>query len=280
LSGAGLAEAASQGSAFSGSRPAFLLLLATVPLAWRRRWPIAVLVAVFVGAAISREAPLVLLTCAGVAAYSLGVHEKHQVIGITALLVICVFVLQVFGGRLPSLPDFIGPFVVTVPLWLVGTALRQSRARADVLAERARQVEREQELTTKAAQAEERARMARDLHDVVAHSVSVMVVQAGAARQVLEQQPGRAAEALQAVEDTGREAMRELRGILGVLGASETETGPQPDLRQLAPLIESVRNADQPVDFAVLGAVRSLPPVVELTAYRVIQEALTNAVKH
>jgi signal transduction histidine kinase len=280
LSVGGIAQAVSESASFSGNRSPILVLLATVPLVWRRRWPLAVLLAVFLGAAISREAPFFEITAAAIAAYSVGAHEMRRLLGVAALLAICGFVLAVFGGRLPPLPDFAGPFVVTLPLWLVGNAMRLGRARADSLAERARQLEREQQLTTKAAQAEERARISRELHDVVAHSVSVMVVQAGAARQVIEKNPERAAAALQAVEDTGREAMQELRGILGVLGEGDPEPGPQPDLRQVGTLVEAVKSAGLPVELEVRGAVHPLPAVVELTAYRVIQEALTNAVKH
>lgn len=278
LSVAALAEAVSETA--SGTGPTLLVLLATVPLVWRRRWPLAVLVAVFLGAAISRQAPFFEITSAAIAAYTVGAHERRRLLGIAVLLAICGFVLAEFGGRLPPLPEFAGPFVVTLPLWLVGNAMRQGRARADSLADRARQLEREQQLTMKAAQVEERARIARELHDVVAHSVSVMVVQAGAARQIIGKNPERAAAALQAVEDTGREAMQELRGVLGVLGEGEPEPGPQPDLRQVRALVESVKTAGLPVDLEVRGEVLPLPPLVDLTAYRVIQEALTNAVKH
>lgn len=280
LSIAAIAEAVSESTTFWDNRPPFLVLLVTVPLVWRRRWPLVVLLAVFLGAAISREAPFFEITSAAIAAYSIGAYETRRLLGVAVLLAICGFVLAVFGGRLPPLPDFAGPFVVTLPLWLVGNAVRQGRTRADSLADRARQLEREQQLTLKAAQAEERARIARELHDVVAHTVSVMVVQAGAARQVIERNPEQARAALQAVEETGREAMQELRGILGVLGQAEPQPGPAPDLRQVGALVDTVRRAGLPVELEVRGAPRPLPAVVELTAYRVIQEALTNAVKH
>ncbi len=106
------------------------------------------------------------------------------------------------------------------------------------------------------------------------------MVQAGAARQVVEQTPDRASAALRAVEDTGREAMQELRRILGVLGEGEPDLGPQPGLAQVGALVDTVRRAGLPVRLERKGAERRLTPVLELTAYRVIQEALTNAVKH
>ena len=277
MSIAGLVEAAA-----SDSRFAFTVLLATVPLAWRRRWPLPVLGLVFLGAVLSenRGSPLVEITAAAIAAYSVGAHEQRRLLGFGVLIAMAFVILLVFGGQLPPLPDFAGPFVVVLPLWLAGNGIRQSRIRSEVMAERAGALERDKELNLKLAQDEERARLARELHDVVAHSVSVMVVQAGAARQVVEQTPDRALAALLAVEETGRDAMRELRQILGVLGATEADFDPQPGLGQLDALVQVVRDAGLPVELNVAGLVRPLPPGLELTAYRVVQEALTNALKH
>lgn len=280
LAAAAIVEAWLEGNTLSEGRSPALTLLATIPLVWRRRWPMAVMLAVFLGAAISREAQYVEITCAAVAAYSVGAHERWRVLGVIELVAIGVAVVATFGGRLPPPPDFLGPFLVLLPLWLVGNAMRLGRLRAAALAEHAHRLEREQELTLKAAQADERARLARELHDVVAHSVSVMVVQAGAARQVLDQSPQLAVEALGAVEDTGREAMQELRRILGVLGDGEPDFGPQPNLAQVPALVGAIQKAGLPVELEVKGAERPLPAMLELTAYRVIQEALTNAVKH
>jgi signal transduction histidine kinase len=165
---------------------------------------------------------------------------------------------------------------IGVGLWLVGHTIRG-------LEERAGRLEREQELATRVAVADERAHLARELHDVVAHSVSVMVVQAGAARRLLGRQPDRAGEALLAVESNGREALAELRRMLGVL-TDEDGTGPalapQPGLGQLDALVERVGAAGLPVEVRITGAPRPLSPGVDLTAYRIIQEALTNALKY
>ena len=248
----------------AGGQVPWLAALAGLPLAWRRRWPMAVLLAVFAGAAISRQAPYAEIVCATVAAYSVGAHEKHRVLGAAELVAVCVLVVLVFGGQLPSVPDFFGPFVVTVPLWLAGVAIRQARGRAQMLSEKAARIERERELSLRAAQAEERARIARDLHDVVAHSVSVMVVQAGAARHVLEQSPDKAAAALEAVEETGRVAMSELRQILGVLGDGEVPTDPQPGLEAVGGLVAAVREAGLPVEMRIDGAPNPVPPLVGL----------------
>jgi len=269
-----------EAAAERGDRPIVLGLLATVPLVERRRRPLAVLAAVALGAAISREAPYVVIGCAALAAYSVGAHSRWWWLALAELIVIAVFVVITFGGALPPIPDWSGPFAVLLPLWLVGFAIRQERARTAGLAERAQRLEREQELAARAAQADERARIARELHDVVAHSVSVMVVQAGAAREVLKQSPEKALAALTAVEETGREAMRELRQTLDVLGAGDGGLAPQPTLDQVPALVAAVQQAGLPVDLDVVGERRPLPAGVELTAYRVIQEALTNAVKH
>jgi signal transduction histidine kinase len=131
--------------------------------------------------------------------------------------------------------------------------------------------------------AREQARIARELHDVISHNVSVMVVQAAAGVDVFEAQPARARSALASIESTGREALAELRRLLGVI-RPEDETdatrAPQPRLEQLAALVEQVRSAGLAVDLAVDGLPRPLAPALELAAYRVVQEALTNTLKH
>jgi signal transduction histidine kinase len=158
------------------------------------------------------------------------------------------------------------------------------RAFARALEERGWLQERERETAAQNAVGAERARIARELHDIVSHNVSVMVVQAGAARRVLTMQPEEAAAALHAVEDAGRETMTELRHLLGVLAppadGTDDDLSPQPGLSRLSLLIDRVAFAGLPVDVRISGEPRPLPSSVDLTAYRVIQEALTNALKH
>lgn len=168
--------------------------------------------------------------------------------------------------------------------WVLGDSLRTRRAYFAQLEERAARLEKEREAQAKVAVAAERARIARELHDVVAHNVSVMVVQADGAAYVLDSAPDQAKKALETISGTGRQALAEMRRLLGVLRTGEhQESGeyvPQPDVEQLDDLVEQCRSSGLPVDFKIEGTPRPLPSGVELTAYRIVQEALTNTRKH
>ncbi|MDN0198029.1 sensor histidine kinase [Streptomyces sp. S.PNR 29] len=175
----------------------------------------------------------------------------------------------------------------TVPFalaWVLGDSIRTRRAYFAQLEERAARLEKEREAQAKVAVAAERARIARELHDVVAHNVSVMVVQADGAAYVLDAAPDQAKKALETISSTGRQALAEMRRLLGVLRTGEhQEAGeyvPQPDVQQIEELVEQCRGSGLPVDFKVEGTPRPLPSGVELTAYRIVQEALTNTRKH
>ncbi|MFI1103765.1 sensor histidine kinase [Streptomyces melanogenes] len=177
--------------------------------------------------------------------------------------------------------------VMTVPFilaWVLGDSMRTRRAYFAQLEERAARLEKEREAQAKVAVAAERARIARELHDVVAHNVSVMVVQADGAAYVMESAPDQAKIALETISMTGRQALAEMRRLLGVLRTGEhREAGeyvPQPDVEQIEELVEQVRTAGLTVDFKIEGTPRPLPSGVELTAYRIVQEALTNTRKH
>ncbi|MCX4508229.1 sensor histidine kinase [Streptomyces anulatus] len=177
--------------------------------------------------------------------------------------------------------------IMTVPFvlaWVLGDSLRTRRAYFDQLEERAARLEREREAQSKVAVAAERARIARELHDVVAHNVSVMVVQADGAAYVMDAAPDQAKQALETISSTGRQALAEMRRLLGVLRTGDApESGeyvPQPDVEQIEDLVAQVRQTGLTVDFKVEGTPRPLPSGVELTAYRVVQEALTNTRKH
>ncbi|MFF6808922.1 sensor histidine kinase [Streptomyces sp. NPDC012403] len=168
--------------------------------------------------------------------------------------------------------------------WVLGDSIRTRRAYFAQLEERAARLEKEREAQAKVAVAAERARIARELHDVVAHNVSVMVVQADGAAYVLDAAPDQAKKALETISSTGRQALAEMRRLLGVLRTGEhQEAGeyvPQPDVQQIEDLVEQCRGSGLPVDFKVEGTPRPLPSGLELTAYRIVQEALTNTRKH
>ncbi|MFZ3468397.1 sensor histidine kinase [Streptomyces sp. 4.24] len=170
--------------------------------------------------------------------------------------------------------------------------VRTRRGHRAAIEERGWLLERERETAARTAVDAERARIAAELHDIVSHNVSLMVVQAGAAREVLETMPREAAAAMSAVEDAGRTTMTELRHLLGLLApaqdgkdepygaAPEAELSPQPSLARLSPLIDRMVFAGLPVEVRISGEPRPLPAGIDVTAYRIIQEALTNALKH
>ncbi|MEV6950433.1 histidine kinase [Streptomyces sp. NPDC051183] len=176
--------------------------------------------------------------------------------------------------------------------WLGVALVRARRAHRTAIEERGWLLERERESAARSAVDAERARIAAELHDIVSHNVSLMVVQAGAAREVLGTMPDEAAAAMGAVENAGRTTMTELRHLLGLLApaqdgrdepygtAGEVELTPQPSLSRLSPLIDRIAFAGLPVEVRISGEPRPLPPGIDVTAYRIIQEALTNALKH
>ena len=170
----------------------------------------------------------------------------------------------------------------TTIAWVIGALISRPVARAHSAEERAAHLEQEQAEAARQAVIDERQRIARELHDIIAHSVSVMTVQAGAVRRRLTPDQTRERDSLVAVERTGREAMAEMRRLVGLLHEEEGSASytPQPGLQALDTLLASVRAAGLPVDLKVEGAQRELPPGVDLAAYRVVQEALTNTLKH
>lgn len=258
--------------------PAVLLLLAgTAPIAVRRRAPVVVLAVVGASAAAHSLLgyPESLAPSLAVAAGSAASWTDRAAF-VRAVLPIALAaggVLAAEGASPGNWPEFLSAEIlgVGIPL-LIGRILHHRR----------RLLERDQERATRDAVTEERARIARELHDVVAHAVSVIVVQAGAARTILDQDPERARQALAQIEDTGRAGLTELRRLLGVLEAEGEEPGraPQPGLDRLDELLEIVRATGLPVEATVEGVPRSLSPGVDLAVYRLVQEALTNAMKH
>ena len=158
--------------------------------------------------------------------------------------------------------------------------MRQRTAQGEEASERAAQLELEQEEQVRRTIAEERARIARELHDVVGHCVSVMTVQASGVRRMLTAEQDREREALLAVERVGREALGEMRRLVGMLRYSSPELAPQPTLRDLDALVAHARDSGLRVELAVEGVPSELPASIDLTAYRIVQEGLTNAIRH
>ncbi len=164
--------------------------------------------------------------------------------------------------------------------WLVGDSLGVRRRYVSALEERAERLERERAAEAARAAAEEQARIARELHDVLAHNVSVMVVQAAAANDVFDARPEEARAALENIEATGRAALAELRRLLGVVRDGGAGYAPQPSLERLDELVDQVRAAGLRLSVTIEGEPRPLPAGLDLAAYRVVQEALTNTLKH
>jgi len=261
-------------------------LLLTLPLVWRRRRPVAVVLA-FAGTTVLQQVlggdlfagspPLAAALIAGaVGSYSLGAHSEGRASVAGAVMgVLGLWISIVVSGEIDveSL-GFSAGLVVAAP-WLAGRVNRARNLRIATL-------EREQEHRARIAVSEERARIARELHDVVAHSVGVMVMQAQGASRKLDRDPERTREALHAIEDTGRTALAEMRRSLGVLrgegGGAALE--PLPGMDDLRSLIEGAREAGLHVEVTTEGEPRPLPFGVELSAYRIVQEAITNTLKH
>jgi signal transduction histidine kinase len=276
----------------SGSVVGVLLLAAeTLPLTWRRREPIAVLAA-------STAAALTLLlagfrpTAADlalvVAVYSVAGHSSRRA-AVTAGLAFAVAlaaVLLIAQLKYPQEPmqpqQYVVNFATFAFAWFLGLLQRNRRRHTAELEALNRQLAAERERRAQLAVAEERSRIARELHDVIAHAVSVMVVQAGAARRVAAARPDRAQEVFTSIESTGRQALHEMRRLVGVLrnGDEPTSLDPQPRLTDLAALVEQARAAGLPVRLEVEGEPRALPAGIDLSAYRIVQEALTNVRKH
>jgi signal transduction histidine kinase len=177
--------------------------------------------------------------------------------------------------------DLFFPGMFATVFWIAGRVVRSRSQLTAELHEAAVRAADERAAEAARAVADERRRIARELHDVVAHSVSMMVVQAGGARRILDREPQRAVAAAELIERTGREALAEMRRLLGVLHPDEdADYAPQPSLRELEALVERARGAGVPVELQIAGERRELPAGLDLAAYRVVQEALTNVVKH
>jgi signal transduction histidine kinase len=273
-----------------GPKAVFIVgtLLWTLPLLWRHRFPFAAPVFAFAAQAgagfadptLGVETTMtiaVFLTFWAVGA----VNEGSQALVGAAIGFACLAVVAAADMRV-NLEDAVSGSVMGGTVCLIAYALQRRTKHAAELEERAVRLEREREERTRAAIVEERKRIARELHDVIAHTVSVMTVQAGAARLLLDEDPARADAPLLAVEETGRQALAEIGRLFGILrdDGAEVEFGRQRGVADLDVLLERARRAGLSVELAVQGEPTALAPGVDLAAYRVVQEALTNELKH
>ena len=269
-----------------------LLGLQTLPLAVRQRYPTEVWTVS--GISLTVYSLLGYPPAAGgigvlIALYTVAAGTDRRTALVSAAVTAIGIALALAGSALVGGLDVkdvvvtaVANYVIYATAWILGDNIRVRRAYTKALEARAALLERERGEHARLAVAEERARIARELHDVVAHHVSVMVVQAGAARRILTKQPDAASDALNDVERTGRQALTEMRRMLGVLRSDERADGlvPQPSLDQLETLIDQVRDAGLRVELEIEGARRPLPAGVDVNAYRIVQEALTNVLKH
>jgi signal transduction histidine kinase len=309
-----LAAAATVAALAAGPPPArplgpLLVALTTVPLALRRMFPLtafwaimAAIVAAYYG---DNNGTLVTFLTVAFAPYSAVVHSRYRGAALLSMPLATVLVIALFADTAPPIPARATPLLIFIPIMIVGDAVHRWTRRAGDSGERLRQAQAEHEVATRRALALERARLASELHDVVTHNVSMMVVMAGAARRVLSADPAEATKALRAVESSGRTAMTELRHLLGLLsppsvtadaggpagqlsapldaGSSPrgaADLAPQPGLDELREMVDRVVTAGLPVELHITGTPRDLPPGLGLAVFRVVQEALTNVIKH
>jgi signal transduction histidine kinase len=250
----------------------------TAALAWRARSPLVSLVVVVLASMVQAAvatAPGTLWSLAAflLAAYSVARFCPEGMASAGGALLIAALVLQEIQDGTGG--DYLFALIVFGGAWLLGRAVRQWQERATV-------AESNQDLLARSAVAEERVRIARELHDVVAHSISVISVQANAAEAALDRSPDLARAPLRAIKSSSREALEEMRRLLVLLRSDDEQEQPrpQPGLGELTVLMESVRGAGLPVDVHVRGTAVPLPLGVDMSAYRILQEALTNVLKH
>jgi signal transduction histidine kinase len=256
-------------------------LALAISLGWRRRWPLVVLgMAIATALAASTapmDAPVPVVLALAVATYSVGANTtgRSALIGAAGVAVLVAIAAVRDLGPDQELNDLAVPALVLGTPWLAGLSVR-TRTEREAALDRVRVEQANQ------AAAEIRAHIARDLHDAVAHAMSIVILQARGARRVLHSDPAAAREALDVIESTSSEALAEMRALVEVLRQPDetASLAPPPSLRHLDPLVARVREAGLPVEVSVEGAPVALPPGMDATAYRIVQEALTNALAH
>jgi signal transduction histidine kinase len=263
-----------------------LALLLTAPYAVHRRYPwgaLAVVLAALLAFSLLHYAAFpgvsVFVLLFGLALHG-GRRDSLVALGASVAAFVVALAAQPAGVVTPS--DVVSTLLATAVAWLAGDNLRQRRLRWTAMEERTRLLEREREERARAAVAAERLRIARELHDIVAHSMSVVAVQAGVGRHVIDTDVAAAGQALAVIETTSRDALVDLRRMLGVLrrGDEVAATRPMPGLTDIPGLVAETRAAGLGVTLESSGTVADVPAGVNLAAYRVVQESLTNVIKH
>ncbi len=261
----------------------------TLPLAWRRRAPVAAGATVYAAYAAQAlaggqaEQSIAVAIALLVAIYSIAAHAEDDRVALAGLVAgqsVAWLALVLEGGR--GAGDYAFSLLLGGGAWLGGYAVRSGRLVAARLEHRAERAEAMSAAEREQAVAEERARIAREMHDVLAHTMSVVVVQTGAARQLVRSQPERSESMLRSVEATSRHALAEMRRLLGLIrsDAEGLAVAPQPGLAELDELVARARDSGLELSAEREGEVRALPAGVDLAAYRIAQEAITNAIKH
>ncbi|HXA27742.1 MAG TPA: sensor histidine kinase [Candidatus Angelobacter sp.] len=267
-----------------------LALLGGLPLAVRRRWPLGVLglieTSVLLHLAVIAANPRATILGLAAAMYTVGAEEPRSrsmlaAVGVAAANA-AVYLGLFVSGQTDAPQNFFVVTVLVAGAWALGDNIGTRRAYLASLEERARRLEREQQEQARSAVLDERSRIARELHDVVAHHVSAIAVQAGAAEEIAERDPRRAREVLGTIQAASRQALAEMRALVGVLRdePGDEQLTPQPSLAQLDRLIAQVRGAGLQVAVRVEGTSRELPAALDLSAFRLVQEALTNTLRH
>ena len=269
--------------------PATLAMSAA--MLWRRRSPLATaavvagLLVLQTAAGVSLRDQVAPLVFGIVVAWSVAAYERRTraVAGLAIVLAGLSISMRLASGngeRYVVPWDYVWVGIVVGVPWLVGLAFAARGGSVRALREQTAQLEREQEIAIR----DERARIARELHDAIGHAISVMTIQAGAAEQLLKREPDRALEPILAIQEAGRQALSEMKRVLGMLREDDAEIGapftPQPRLADLDKLVARVTEAGLPVTVDTIGEPAVLPPGLDMSAYRIIQEALTNALKH
>ncbi len=264
-----------------------LALLQTVPLVWRRVAPVLVLVVCSVAMFLFFSfGYLPSFASFGflLALYSVAAHRERRVSIPAALWSAFVVLMILFNSWEPlELDAIFAEGLVVGAVWFIGDGLRTQRSQVSTLEDRATRFEREREEAAQEAVAEERRVIARELHDMVAHNVSVIVAQSAAAQRVLDHDPKAGRFALRSIEDAGREALVEMRRLLGLLRTDHDRPdvrNPQQGLGDIGTLLSQMRETGVHVSLTVEGTPRPLPGGLDLSAFRIVQEALTNVVKH